>query len=111
MLALEGLRRLGVGFVSYQENVDTNSPLGQAIFTIIAAMAELERNIIVERVRAGLRRARDEGKTLGRPKAKVDEAKLIALRERGLSLRQIACSMGVGKSTVSRALKATSVSA
>ena len=111
VLALEELRRLGVGFVSYQENVDTNSPLGQAIFTIIAAMAELERNIIVERVRAGLRRARDEGKILGRPKAEVDEAKLIALRERGLSLRQIARSMDVGKSTVSRALKATSVSA
>ena len=107
VLALEELRRLGVGFVSYQENVDTNSALGQAIFTIIAAMAELERNIIVERVKAGLNRARAEGKLLGRPKAQVDMDKLVAMRREGLSLRDIGRRASLGKSTVSRLLEAT----
>jgi DNA invertase Pin-like site-specific DNA recombinase len=106
VLALEELRRLGVGFVSYQENVDTNSALGQAIFTIIAAMAELERNIIVERVKAGLNRARAEGKSLGRPKAQVDMDKLVAMRREGLSLRDIGQKAGLGKSTVGRLLEA-----
>lgn len=106
VLALEELHRLGVGFVSYQENVDTNSALGQAIFTIIAAMAELERNIIVERVKAGLNRARAEGKSLGRPKAQVDMGKLVAMRREGLSLRDTGREAGLGKSTVGRLLEA-----
>ena len=61
ILALEDFRNLGVDFVSYQENIDTSSPLGSAIFTIISAVAQLERDIIAERVRAGLRRARSSG--------------------------------------------------
>jgi DNA invertase Pin-like site-specific DNA recombinase len=104
VLALEELRQLNIAFVSFQENLDTNSPLGNAIFTIIAAMAELERNIIVERVRAGLRRARAEGKTLGRPKSTVNEDELRHLRLQGLSLRDIARKMGASKSTIGRAL-------
>ncbi len=67
ILALEEFRNLGIDFLSYQENIDTSSPLGAAIFTIIGAVAQLERDIIVERVRAGLRRARNNGKRLGRP--------------------------------------------
>ncbi len=66
ILALEEFRNLGVDFVSYQENIDTSSPLGSAIFTIISAVAQLERDIIAERVKAGLRRAKDRGKRLGR---------------------------------------------
>lgn len=108
VLTLEELRRLGVGFVSYQENVDTNSPLGQAIFTIIAAMAELERNIIVERIHAGLRRAKSEGKSLGRPRALLDTVKIQTLRREGLSLRSIAKQLGVGRSTVQRELTTAS---
>ena len=69
ILALEEFRNLGIDFVSYQENVDTSSPLGGAIFTIISAVAQLERDIIAERVKAGLRRARANGKQLGRPTA------------------------------------------
>ena len=67
VLALEEFKNLGIDFVSYQENIDTSSPLGAAIFTIISAVAQLERDIIAERVKSGLRRARDNGKRLGRP--------------------------------------------
>lgn len=55
--ALDEFRHLGIEFISYQENIDTGSPLGKAMFTIVAAIAELERNIIVERIRGGIRRA------------------------------------------------------
>jgi DNA invertase Pin-like site-specific DNA recombinase len=68
ILALEEFRNLGIDFVSYQENIDTSSPLGSAIFTIISAVAQLERDIIAERVKAGLRRAVEAGKRLGRPR-------------------------------------------
>ncbi len=67
ILALEEFRNLGIDFVSYQENIDTSSPLGSAIFTIISAVAQLERDIIAERVKAGLRRAKENGKHIGRP--------------------------------------------
>ncbi len=72
ILALEEFRNLGIDFVSYQENIDTSSPLGSAIFTIISAVAQLERDIIAERVKAGLRRAKENGKKLGRPKVEAE---------------------------------------
>lgn len=65
LLALEEFRSLGVQFISYQENIDTGTPLGQAIFTIISAVAQLERDLICERVSAGIRNARAKGKRLG----------------------------------------------
>jgi DNA invertase Pin-like site-specific DNA recombinase len=105
VLALDELRRLGIAFVSYSENIDTSSPLGQAIFTIIAAMAELERNIIVERVHAGLKRARSQGKTLGRPRAIVDPTQVTTLRQQGLSLSEIAARLGTSKATICRVSK------
>jgi DNA invertase Pin-like site-specific DNA recombinase len=104
VMALEELRQLNIAFVSFQENIDTSSPLGNAIFTIIAAMSELERNIIVERVRAGLRRAVAESKQLGRPKSSADANEIRQLRQQGLSLRVIAQKTGASKSTVSRVL-------
>ena len=67
LLALEEFRSLGVQFISYQENIDTSTPLGQALFTIVAAVAQLERDLIRERVTAGIRVARQNGKRLGRP--------------------------------------------
>ncbi len=82
ILALEEFRNLGIDFVSYQENIDTSSPLGSAIFTIISAVAQLERDIIAERVKAGLRRAKEDGKKLGRPKASVDVEKIHWLRSK-----------------------------
>ena len=68
LTALEEFRHLGIDFISYQENIDTGSPLGKAIFTIVSAISELERNIIAERIRGGIRRAKEKGKTLDRPK-------------------------------------------
>jgi DNA invertase Pin-like site-specific DNA recombinase len=103
LLALEEFRLLGVQFLSYQENIDTTSPLGQAVFTIVAAVATLERDLIRDRVRAGLRNARAKGKRLGRPRAVVDATQVGALRASGASWRAIARELGVGDGTVRRA--------
>jgi DNA invertase Pin-like site-specific DNA recombinase len=100
LLALEEFRSLGIQFISYQENMDTSSPLGQALFTIVSAVAQLERDLIRERVSAGLRNARENGKRLGRPKSAVDRKCILELRAQGHSLRQIAASLGVGYGTV-----------
>jgi len=103
--ALEEFRNLGIDFVSYQENIDTSSPLGSAIFTIISAVAQLEKDIIAERVRAGLRRARENGKRLGRPQGtSLDVEKLRSLRSQGMSLQQIALAQNTSKATVCRLL-------
>ncbi len=109
VLALEELRSLGVGFVSFNENIDTGSPLGAAIFTIIAAMAALERDIIVERVHAGLKRARAEGKRIGRPPADVDANRVLDLRRAGLSIRAIARRLKLPKTIVARVVKSLPV--
>jgi len=103
--ALEEFRNLGIDFVSYQENIDTSSPLGSAIFTIISAVAQLERDIIAERVKAGLRRAVENGKKLGRPMASIDSEKLYRLRSEGLSHRAIATRLGISHSTVGQILR------
>jgi DNA invertase Pin-like site-specific DNA recombinase len=107
ILALEEFRNLDVDFVSYQENIDTSSPLGSAIFTIISAVAQLERDIIAERVKAGLRRAKENGKRLGRPKTSVDVEKLRQLRSEGLSLRVIAGQVGISHTKVAQMLAKT----
>jgi len=105
ILALEEFRNLGIDFVSYQENIDTSSPLGSAIFTIISAVAQLERDIIAERVKAGLRRARDRGKRLGRPQGTaLDIEAASRLRREGMGLRQIAKKLRSSKTTVARVL-------
>ena len=103
--ALEEFRNLGIDFVSYQENIDTSSPLGSAIFTIISAVAQLERDIIRERVKMGLRRAQAQGKKLGRPRASIDLDKLRELHGAGLSHRQIAGQLGISHASVGRALR------
>ena len=105
ILALEEFKNLGIDFVSYQENIDTSSPLGSAIFTIISAVAQLERDIIAERVKAGLRRAVENGKKLGRPRLLVDSTQVLRLRSEGLSLRAIAQEMGISRTTVSQILQ------
>jgi DNA invertase Pin-like site-specific DNA recombinase len=103
--ALETFRGLQVGFVSLQEQLDTATPIGQAMFTIIVAMAQLERDIIRERVKAGVERARALGIRLGRPIAPVDLARLHALRRQGLSMGEIARQAHCSRSTVSRRLR------
>jgi len=105
ILALEEFKNLGIDFVSYQENIDTSSPLGGAIFTILGAVAQLERDIIAERVKAGLRRAVEEGKQLGRPKVSVDVKRVRVMRSEGRSLRAIAKATGISRTTVSQILQ------
>jgi len=79
--ALEEFKALGIDFVSLNESIDTSTPMGKMIFTVLAAVAELERSIITERVHAGVQRARKEGKTFGRPKIIVDREKVRALHQ------------------------------
>lgn len=100
LLALEEFRELGVGFVSYMENIDTTSALGGAIFIIVAAVAELEKNLIVERVQAGINHARANGKRLGRPRQHVDLERIAELQSSGVSLRQIAAALDCGYGTI-----------
>jgi len=105
LLALEEFRGLGVQFISYQENIDTGTPLGQAIFTIISAVAQLERDLICERVSAGIRNARAKGIRLGRPRQYVDLDRLSEMRASGMSLCQIAAALKVGYGTVRERLQ------
>src|SRR5450759_1911773 len=106
--ALEEFRSLGIQFISYQENIDTSSALGQALFTIVSAVAQLERDLIRERVSAGIRNARANGKRLGRPKSGVDLERILQLKAQGQSLRQIAKTLGVGYGTVRARLQQAS---
>src|ERR1700741_12823 len=99
LLALEEFRSLGIQFISYQENIDTTSPLGQALFTIVSAVAQLERDLIAERVRAGLRNAKAKGKRLGRPRVIVDRSKILVRREQGASWETIAGEMKTSAAT------------
>jgi DNA invertase Pin-like site-specific DNA recombinase len=92
--ALETFRALGIEFVSLSEQIDTSTPMGKMVFTILGSVAELERSMIVERVKAGLRNARAKGKRLGRPHVVVDNARILALRARGCSWRTIARQVG-----------------
>ena len=103
--ALYEFRNLGIDFISYQENIDTSSPLGEAIFTIISAMSKLERDIIAERVKGGLRKARANGKRLGRPKSVIDTDKVVEHRKQNKSIRQIANELNLSKGAVQRTLE------
>jgi len=101
--ALETFNALGISFVSLSESLDTSTPAGKMVFTVLGAVAELERSLIAERVRAGLRNARAKGKTLGRPRTKVDANAVARLRSQGASWRAIANELGVGVGIVYRA--------
>jgi DNA invertase Pin-like site-specific DNA recombinase len=102
VLALEEFNALGIDFISLNESVDTSTPMGKMIFTVIGAVAELERSLIRERVVMGLDRAKRQGKTLGRPKTLVDRERVQQLRARGLSLRQIASELRISKDKAAR---------
>jgi DNA invertase Pin-like site-specific DNA recombinase len=95
---LEQFQALGIDFVSLSENVDTSTPTGKMVFTVLGAVAELERSLIVERVKAGLRNARAKGKRLGRPPIFVRQNRIDTLREAGASWRAIAKEMRVNSS-------------
>jgi DNA invertase Pin-like site-specific DNA recombinase len=102
---LDELDHLGIEFVSFRENVDSGGPLGRAMVTILGAVAELERNLIIERVRSGMRRAKLEGQHIGRPRLIVDRDAVIRDRQRGHSIRQIAKLHRLSRTSVCRVLE------
>jgi DNA invertase Pin-like site-specific DNA recombinase len=103
--ALETFKALGIEFVSLSEQVDTSTPTGKMVFTVLGAVAELERSLIAERVRAGLRNARAKGKRLGRPPKAVDCSRIASLRRSGASWEKVGDALGVSDATVRRAMR------
>jgi DNA invertase Pin-like site-specific DNA recombinase len=102
--ALEEFKALGISFASLAESVDTSTAMGEFFFTVLGAFAQLERNVIKERIATGLARAKKEKKILGRPKCIFNRQKAVELQSEGKSVRQIAAILSVGKSIVARAL-------
>ena len=98
--ALETFRALGIEFISISESLDTSTPAGKMVFTVLGAVAELERSLIAERVRAGLRSARAKGKRLGRPRKITDPSRITRLHNEGASYSAIAASLGVCPATI-----------
>ena len=102
---LDELNRLNIQFVSFREQIDSGGPLGRAFVTIIGAIAELERSLIIERVKAGMRRARLEGQHIGRRPLELDRDAIVRDRARGLSLGQLAKTHRISRTTAARVLK------
>src|SRR5262245_25036949 len=101
--ALEEFSHLGVDFVSLSESIDTSTSMGKMIFTVLGAVAELERNLIKERVHMWISRARRQGKRLGRPKRVFDREKAQMMLQ-SMSVREVARQLGVSRGVVERAL-------
>jgi len=102
---LDELNRLNIEYIPFRENIDTGGPLGRAIVVIVGAIAELQRSLIVERVRAGMPRARLEGQHIGRTPLDLDHAAIQRDRQHGQSLRQIAKGHRISTATVQRKLR------
>jgi DNA invertase Pin-like site-specific DNA recombinase len=102
--ALDTFRVLGIEFVSLSESLDTATPAGRMVFTVLGAVAELERSLISERVRMGLRHAQAKGKTLGRPRVVLDSARIARMRANGASLREIATELKVSAALVHKSI-------
>ncbi len=105
LLALEEFRALDVDFVSQRESIDTSTPMGRMVFTMVAAVAELERELIRERVIAGIRRAQAQGKHCGRKKVEIDLRPAVAMLDKGHGIKTTARSLGVSVSTLRRRLR------
>jgi DNA invertase Pin-like site-specific DNA recombinase len=102
---LDEFDRLKIEFVSLRESLDTGGPLGRAVMVIVGAIAELERSLIRERVCAGLRRAKLEGRRIGRPRLILNEEEIRRDRARGCSLGQIARAHRISRTSVVRVLQ------
>jgi DNA invertase Pin-like site-specific DNA recombinase len=103
--ALAEFESLGIAFVSLSDNLDLSTASGRLMFNIIGAMAEFERELIRERVKAGMKNAKAKGTRIGRPRAKVDAAHVARLRDSGASVRAIASQLGVSVGTVAACSK------
>jgi DNA invertase Pin-like site-specific DNA recombinase len=102
---LDELNHLGVQFISLRESIDTGGPLGRAMLTIIGAIAELERSLICERVRAGMRRAKLEGRRIGRTPLNIDREQVVEDRRSGLSLTKVAQRHHISRASVCRLMR------
>jgi DNA invertase Pin-like site-specific DNA recombinase len=102
---LDELNHLSIEFISFRENIDTGGPLGRAMVVIVGAIAELERNLIIERVRAGMRRARLEGRHIGRRPLEIDRTGVLRDRASGMSLAEVAKAHRVSRATIHRLLR------
>lgn len=99
--ALKEFKNLGIDFISYQENIDTTTPTGELIFHVMASLAQFESSLISERVKAGMQRAKAQGKNISRPKlAKNKLNQIMELKQQGLSMNQISIQSGVAYGTV-----------
>lgn len=99
--ALKEFQSLGVDFISYQENIDTTTPTGELIFHVMASLAQFESSLISQRVRAGMARAKAQGKHIARPAlAELKQAEIGNLYAQGLSMNQISKQIGVAYGTV-----------
>ena len=102
---LDELNHLNIQFVSLRENIDTGGPLGRAMLTIIGAIAELERSLIVERVKSGMRRAKLEGRRIGRAPLNIDREQVVKDRRSGMSLTKVAQRHHISRASVCRLVK------
>jgi len=105
---LDELNRLNIEFISFRERIDTGRPLGRPVVVIIGAIAELERNLIIERVRAGSAAHASKGRHLGRPSLPLDHAAIHRDHQRGQRLGQLAKSYRLSRTTISRVVGRTS---
>jgi len=102
---LDELNHLNIALVSFRENIDTGGPLGRAMIVIVAAIAELERSLIVERVRAGMRRAKLEGRQIGRARLDINREQVVEDRRSGMSLTAVAKRHNISRASVCRLMK------
>ncbi len=100
--SLHEFQNLGIDFISLTEGVDTSTPLGRCLFGIIGSMAELERDLIRERVQAGMRRAKEKGRAIGRPKAQLDIEEVKRLSEEGHNITDISRILNVSRANIYR---------
>jgi DNA invertase Pin-like site-specific DNA recombinase len=102
---LDELNHLNIQFISLRENIDTGGPLGRALLTIIGAISELERSLIVERVKAGMRRAKLEGRRIGRTPLNIDREQVVEDRRSGMSLTKVAQRHKISRASVCRLVR------
>jgi DNA invertase Pin-like site-specific DNA recombinase len=107
LMIIDELDSLGIEFISRREGVATGDAMGRLFVTIISAIAELERSLVVERVKSGMRRAKLEGRTIGRARLDVDREQVVFDRRSGLSLTQVAKKHSISRATVCRLMKET----
>jgi DNA invertase Pin-like site-specific DNA recombinase len=102
---LDELNHLDIQFISLRENIDTGGPLGRAMLTIIGAIAELEKSLITERVKAGMRRAKLEGRRIGRAPLNINREEVVSDRRSGMSLTKVAQRHGISRASVCRLVR------